>query len=102
MVAVYDSQETFLSENLVVGEVFEVKGALVRGTLSIPYGKYAISVYHDQNSDKTLNTGIFGIPKEPVGFSNDAKGSFGPPGFKESSFDFENEGQTIKINLSKP
>lgn len=54
---------------------------------NIPNGKYAISVFHDENGNGKLDTGMFGIPKEPYGFSNNARGTFGPPSFHSSSFE---------------
>lgn len=39
---------------------------LVRG---LKPGEYSISGYNDMNGNGRLDTGLFGIPKEPVGFS---------------------------------
>ena len=99
MVAVYDSKEDFLSENVMSSGQFEVKTKLVKGHLSLPFGKYAISVFHDTNNDGELNTKIFGIPKEPVGFSNNVKGSFGPPKFEQALINFDRDDQLLKIEL---
>jgi uncharacterized protein (DUF2141 family) len=41
-------------------------------------GTYSISIVYDENGDGKLNTELFGIPSELVGFSNNAKGVFGP------------------------
>ena len=99
MVAIYDSKEDFLSENVMSSGQFQVKTKLVKGQLSLPYGKYAISVFHDTNNDGELNTKIFGIPKEPVGFSNNVKGSFGPPKFEQALINFDRDDQLLKIEL---
>jgi uncharacterized protein (DUF2141 family) len=61
-------------------------------------GKYAVSVVYDEDGDGKLNTGFFGIPSEPVGFSNNAKGAFGPPSFHKASFVFP-ESEKISIIL---
>lgn len=50
-------------------------------------GKYAFKYFHDENNDEKLNTNFMGIPKEGYGFSNDAKGKFGPPGFDKMIFE---------------
>jgi uncharacterized protein (DUF2141 family) len=47
-------------------------------------GEYAISVIHDMNENQELDKGFMGIPKEPYGFSNDARGKFGPPSYDDS------------------
>jgi len=35
----------------------------------IPFGNYAVSMYHDENGDARFNKGLFGIPKEGYGVS---------------------------------
>jgi uncharacterized protein (DUF2141 family) len=44
-------------------------------------GRYAVSFIHDENENKKLDTNFLGIPTEGFGFSRDAMGTFGPPGF---------------------
>ena len=46
-----------------------------------------------------MDTGLFGIPSEGYGFSNQAGGAFGPPGFDSASFVFERSGQTLEIRI---
>jgi uncharacterized protein (DUF2141 family) len=41
-------------------------------------GTYAVSVFHDENSNGKLDTNFLGIPREGVGASNDARGHLGP------------------------
>jgi uncharacterized protein (DUF2141 family) len=52
----------------------------------IPQGTYAVSLFHDEDSNSKLNTNMFGIPKEGYGTSNNVKGVLGPPTFKSASF----------------
>ena len=66
----------------------------------IASGEYAISVFHDENDNKKLDTGAFGIPKEKYGFSNNAKGKMGPPSFQDCMFKVE-EDTEIYITLTK-
>lgn len=63
----------------------------------IEKGKYAFKYFHDENNNKELDTNFLGIPKEDYGFSNDAKGTFGPPSFDKMIFEINND-QTIKCN----
>jgi len=70
-------------------------------TFQLKNGTYAVSLYQDENSNEKLDTGIFGIPKELYGFSNDAKGKFGPPEFADQLFAV-NSNKSMTINLSKP
>ena len=61
-------------------------GSVVYTIKNVKTGKYTIAAYHDINKDEELNTNMVGIPKEPYGFSNDARGTFGPPSLKDQTF----------------
>lgn len=67
--------------NDVEGFVVPVKNTgTVKHTINnLKTGQYTVKVYHDIDENEELNTGAFGIPKEPYGFSNNARGTFGPP-----------------------
>jgi uncharacterized protein (DUF2141 family) len=62
-------------------------------------GTYAISVYHDENSNGKLDTNFLGIPKEGVGASNDAKGHMGPPKFSDASFSYSGDRLPLVIHI---
>jgi len=66
---------------------------------SLPYGEYAVKVYHDENENKELDTGFLGIPTEAYGFSNNVRGSFGPADWEDAKFMFSLPLDTISINL---
>ena len=51
----------------------------------VPPGRYAISLFHDENSNGKLDT-VLMIPREGFGFSRDAKVRFGPPSFDAAAF----------------
>ncbi len=53
----------------------------------LPAGKYAVRIFQDENNNTKLDTGLFGIPKEPWGLSNNVKATFGPPKFEEMLFE---------------
>ena len=64
----------------------------------VPTDIYAISVYQDYDEDGVLNKNMFGIPKEPYGFSNDARGKKGPPKFEDAVFQLKYDMETsIKL-----
>jgi len=50
----------------------------------VPSGPFAVSVFHDEDLDRRLDTGLFGAPSEDYGFSRDARGTFGPPRFEDA------------------
>lgn len=53
---------------------------------ALPKGEYAIAIYHDKNENGKLDTNMLGIPKERYGFSNDARGKFGPASWRDAHF----------------
>jgi uncharacterized protein (DUF2141 family) len=63
-------------------------------------GEYAVSVMHDEDNDHELKTGIFGIPREGIGFSRDARGRMGPPKFSDAKLTIaEGENATVRIHM---
>lgn len=62
-------------------------------------GIYAVTVYEDINSNHKLDHNFIGIPREPVGVSNNPPARFGPPRFDECSFHLGDTPQTITITL---
>jgi uncharacterized protein (DUF2141 family) len=64
-------------------------------------GTYAVAIAHDVNDNGKIDANFIGIPTEPVGTSNDAKGRFGPPKFEDAKFAFTGD-NTITIHLALP
>ena len=65
----------------------------------LPYGEYAIKLYHDENMDGELNSNFLGIPTEDYGFSNNATGTFGSADFADAKFLFEQSEMTMNISV---
>ena len=66
---------------------------------NLPAGRYAVQAFLDENNNGEVDRALFGVPKEGVGFSNDAKIRFGPPKFAEAVFAFDGNARTIRLNL---
>jgi uncharacterized protein (DUF2141 family) len=66
---------------------------------NLPAGRYAVQAFLDENSNGEVDRGWFGIPKEGVGFSNDAKIRLSPPKFADAVFAFDGNARTIRLNL---
>ncbi|WP_343330645.1 DUF2141 domain-containing protein [Polaribacter staleyi] len=98
-VALYNTEATFLKK-AYKGEMAEIKNKkTVVIFKNLPKGVYAISSFHDINDNKKMDTNFIGIPKEPIGMSNNAKGFMGPPKYKDSKFNLEtNKTISIKVN----
>ncbi|GIV36875.1 MAG: hypothetical protein KatS3mg032_1254 [Cyclobacteriaceae bacterium] len=85
-VALFNSADRFMKEPFRVQEL-KVEGPTLNIVFyNLPEGQYAFSLYHDVNNNGKLDTGLLGIPSEPWGFSNNARGRFGPPHFNAASF----------------
>jgi uncharacterized protein (DUF2141 family) len=66
---------------------------------NVPNGTYAVRFFHDENNNKKLDTGIFGIPKEGWGCSNNVKATFGPPDYGAMLFSVKSDKSiTIHVN----
>ncbi len=73
-----------------------------RGTCvfkNVAAGSYAVGAFHDKDSDGKLRLNLIGMPNEPVGVSNDARGFMGPPSFEAARFDFSGRPAEIAIHL---
>jgi uncharacterized protein (DUF2141 family) len=98
-VALFDSEQNFLGKSLL-GSSKPIDGNTLTFTFSeVKEGTYAISIFHDVNSNKKLDSNFMGIPSEPYGFSNNAKGMFGPPKFEECKFEIIGSNKELTINL---
>lgn len=64
----------------------------------VPAGPFAVSVFHDTDDDRELDSGVFGIPSEAYGFSADARSTFGPPKFEEARLELA-AGETKQITI---
>ncbi len=62
-------------------------------------GHYAVQVHHDQNGNGKMDFSFFGLPKEPYGFSRDAKPMLAPPKFESASFHVVDGDVSLVITL---
>jgi uncharacterized protein (DUF2141 family) len=65
----------------------------------IPYGVYAMSVFHDENLNGKLDKNMVGAPKEGYGASNNPRKRMGPPPFDGAKFSLNQPEQSIEIKL---
>ena len=65
----------------------------------LPFGEYAIKVFHDENSNNKLDKNLFGAPTEAYGFSNNARATFGPPDYKKAAFRFDKTDMIVRITV---
>lgn len=102
--AVFNSREGFPSDKRkAVRHGFAAESNSGQSVLidagPLPPGRYAVAVYLDENGNRKLDVGLFGIPKEPVGASNNPHARFGPPNFDACAFQLGADDVTLTINL---
>ena len=99
ILSVFASRNDYLKTPLIERQAaIDQNGEAVFGIALGEPGTYAVSVIYDEDNSGDLKTGLFGIPKEPVGFSNNVTSRFGPPPFAKTSFEIEAD-KTIDIEL---
>ena len=99
-VKIYDSKDSFLKEDEAIEAVRKKvnKGKVVVPLTKIHEGQIAIVVYHDEDGDGELKTGLFWRPKEGFAFSNNYSPK-GPPKFKKAAIILEH-GVPVEIELN--
>lgn len=87
-IAMFNSEESYKAKKEpVYAVVLPVDSTSMTWEVErLPEGNYAIAVYHDENKNGKLDTNLLGIPKERYGFSNNARGRFGPASWKDAVF----------------
>lgn len=98
-VALYNSGRSFMVTPVKTAEARAKEGHVMVVFQDVPEGDYAATVLHDLNDNKKMDENLLGIPKEGFGFSNDAMGALGPPGFKECIFPVTGSAVTTGIKL---
>lgn len=85
-IAIFDSKNGYL-ENPSLAEIVPVSQTKIEWQIgNLAYGQYAVAVYHDKNKNGKLDTNMLGIPLEEYGFSNNARGRFGPASWSQAKF----------------
>lgn len=62
-------------------------------------GTYAVSVSHDVNGNRRVDTNLVGIPTEQWGVSNNVRPTLRAPRFEEASFTVPADDQAIVLDI---
>ena len=67
----------------------------------LPYGTYAVIVFHDENGNNEVDHNVLGLPAEPLGFSNGFSLSLfsGKPSFEKLRFAFTPGAKPLEITV---
>ena len=100
-IALWSRAEGFTEpEDAVVETGQAAEAGQVAFTFSgLPPGRYAIASFHDENGNGSFDRTFLGLPKEGLGFSNDAWIGLGPPSFDEAAVDVVEPDQVIVVKL---
>ena len=98
------TRDTFPSgeaEALVEGLRAPAKAGTMRFVVAdIAPGRYALSVFHDENDNGAFDTNLLGIPSEGYGFGNDSSAAFGPPSFEAAAVDVDAASGVTALTLA--
>tara|TARA_B100001996_G_scaffold345263_1_gene301518 strand:- start:77 stop:529 length:453 start_codon:yes stop_codon:yes gene_type:complete len=86
-------------DHVFIGKRKYMENTKLSFTFDIPFGEYAFIAFLDGDNNEMLSANFIGIPKEPFGFSNNARGKFGPPKWEDALVNFTKSNQKISINL---
>lgn len=89
----------FLNSCPYTAEVPAKAGVVTVIMRGVPPGRYAVQAFHDANANHDLDQNFIGIPKEGIGFSNDAMPRLMRPKFKVAAFDHGTSPQRIPVIL---
>jgi len=95
-------KEGFLNDpQRVAGAALRANPELVAAIVfsNLAPGRYAAIVFHDENGNGRLDKNFWGVPTEPYGFSNDARGTLGPPSFADSAIELGDEDRAIVVTM---
>ena len=98
-VALFRPGKRFPGNNSVDEKKVNAGSESVQALFSVEPGDYAIAVYHDENGNGKMDKRLFGIPKEPYGFSNNVKPIMSAPKFSDCKFSVGDGGKVISIKL---
>jgi len=101
VLTVYEGKKSWLKKGTLQTSVPVDGQDTVAMTVELPPGEYAFHVYQDLDANGKMKTNFIGIPKEPTGVSNDAKGRFGPPKYKDAKVTVDQEPVTVPMNLTE-
>lgn len=65
----------------------------------LPYGHYALSVLHDENSNGKMEKNFFGIPREGFAFSNNYTPRIKSPSFKDAMIELKKPKLTAELKM---
>ncbi len=99
-VAIYSNENDYKNETSFTKFILQSDNTALTYFLDLPEGEYVVSVYQDKNGDEKLNSGLFGMPSEPVGKTNyNLRGA--PGNFNKLKVPVNNSSTRLIVNMRK-
>jgi uncharacterized protein (DUF2141 family) len=96
------TQDTFLKLSCPYEGSAEARpGLTVVRVTGVPPGIYAAQVFHDDTDGGVIHQNLLGIPREAIGFSNNAPLHFSGPRFSEAAFTVRSDVARISLKLRR-
>ena len=81
------------------GKVPAAPGAVTIVLTNVAPGVYAVQAFHDENDNMDIDRSLLGLPKEGMGFSNDAPMRYGPPQFADAAITIGAEDAATSLRM---
>lgn len=93
-------QQHFLEDGCPFeGDVPAQVGTTTVTIRGVPPGRYAVQAYHDENANGRVDRVLFGIPREGIGFSRDARIRLGPPKWADAVLTYNGGTERTALRL---
>lgn len=69
---------------------------------NVPPGTYAVGLFHAENGQTKMRTGMFGMPLDGYGFSRGATISMGPPAFSAAAYAYPGGATIWPVSITYP
>lgn len=99
--ALFDSQDGFpgQADKAVATAASAAGPAPICRFPAVAPGRYAISVVHDRNDNRGMDTNLVGVPLEPWGVSGDTRPTLRAPTFDDAVVEVPKGGRALTILL---
>jgi len=101
LIGLYGADNEFLNDKDTLRKYkFVPDGDVLKASITdLQYGTYAMALFQDMDNDGKIERNFIGIPKDPYGFSNNARPAFKAPSFEDCCFDYSENENTVEISM---
>jgi uncharacterized protein (DUF2141 family) len=93
------TRDTFLTSSCPYQGVAPATPGQTLVTIEAPPGEYAVQAFHDETDQGVVHQNLLGIPREKIGFSNDAPIRLSGPRFGDAAFSVGATVERITLRL---